>query len=62
MKLKLQKMIRDFLYGLGDMFESLWEVMPSIGNIPNDISIFVVSAFFIYWTVKLIQFKRNGEA
>ena len=55
-------MIRDFLYGLGDMFESLWKIMPSIGNIPNDISIFVVSAFFIYWTVKLIQFKRNGEA
>ena len=62
MKLKLQKMIRDFLYGLGDMFESLWKIMPSIGNIPNDISIFVVSAFFIYWTVKLIQFKRKGEA
>ena len=62
MKLKIQKMIRDFLYGLGDMFESLWTIMPSIGNIPNDISIFVVSAFFIYWTVKLIQFKRNGEA
>ena len=55
-------MIRDFFYGLGDMFESLWTIMPSIGNIPNDISIFVVSAFFIYWTVKLIQFKRNGEA
>ena len=62
MKLKIQKMIRDFLYGLGDMFESLWTIMPSIGNIPNDISILVVSVFFIYWTVKLIQFKRNGEA
>ena len=55
-------MIRDFFYGLGEIFESLWTIMPSIGNIPNDISILVVSAFFIYWTVKLIQFKRNGEA
>ncbi len=55
-------MIRDFFYRIGDMFESLWTIMPSIGNIPNDISILVVSALFIYWTVKLIQFKRNGEA
>ena len=45
LKLKLQKMIRDFFYGLGDIFESLWTIMPSIGNIPNDISILVVSAF-----------------
>ena len=55
-------MIRDFFYGLGDIFESLWTIMPSIGNIPNDISILVVSALFIYWTIKLIKFKRNGEA
>ena len=60
--IKIIKMISDFFYGLGDIFESLWTIMPSIGNIPNDISIIVISAFFIYWTVKLVQFKRNGEA
>ena len=60
--IKYKKMLKDFFYGLGEMFESVWTIMPSIGNIPNDISIIVISAFFIYWTVKLVQFKRNGEA
>ena len=55
-------MLRDFFYGLGDIFENIWTIMPSIGNIPNDISIIIISAFFTYWTIKLIQFKRKGEA
>jgi hypothetical protein len=51
-----------FWYALGDMFENVWEIMPAIGNVPNYISIVVIAAFFLYWTNKLIQFKRNGEA
>ena len=55
-------MIGDIFYGLGDIFESLWSIMPSIGGVPNDIFILIISVLFIYWTVKLVQFKRNGEA
>lgn len=55
-------MIRDFFYGLGEAFDGLWAIMPSIGNTPNYISILVISVLFIYWTAKLVQYKRNGEA
>lgn len=54
--------MRDFFYGLGDLFEQLWTIVPAIGNIPNYISIFIISVLFIYWTVKLVQFSRKGEA
>lgn len=51
-----------FFYALGDMFESFWTIMPSIGNTPNIIAILVIAAFFMYWVGKLVQFKKNGEA
>lgn len=60
-ELKITRMTK-FWYALGDMFENVWEIMPAIGNVPNYISIVVIAAFFLYWTNKLIQFKRNGEA
>ena len=55
-------MMRDFFYGLGDLFEQLWAIVPSIGNIPNYISILIISVLVIYWTVKLVQYSRKGEA
>lgn len=55
-------MMKDFFYAIGDAFEGLFSVLPSIGNVPNYIATLVISVLFLYWTVKLVQFKRNGEA
>jgi len=51
-----------FWNGIGDLFSSIWTVMPTLGNIPNVLAIIVISVLFLYWTGKLVAFKRKGEA
>ena len=51
-----------FWNGLGDLFTALWSIMPALGNIPNLLAILIISVFFIYWTRKLIAFKKEGDA
>ena len=51
-----------FWIGLGDLFSSIWTIMPTLGNIPNVLATLVISVLFVYWTGKLIAFKRKGEA
>ena len=51
-----------FWNGLGDLFTTLWSIMPTLGNIPNLLAILIISVFFIYWTGKLFAFKKEGDA
>ena len=51
-----------FWNGLSDIFLSLWTIMPAIGNIPNILATIIISILFIYWTGKLISYKKNNES
>jgi hypothetical protein len=51
-----------FWKGLGELFSAIWTIMPALGNIPNVLAILVISVLFLYWTGKLVAFKKNGEA
>lgn len=55
-------MMRDFFYAIANAFEGLFSVLPTVGNIPNYIAILVISVLFLYWTGKLIQYKKKREA
>ncbi|MGC6428232.1 MAG: DUF6341 family protein [Flavobacteriales bacterium] len=55
-------MMTSFWNGLGDIFTSIFSIMPTLGNIPNYLGILIISVFFIYWTKELIMFKRNGDS
>jgi hypothetical protein len=55
-------MMKDFFYAIGDAFEGFFSVLPTVGNIPNYIAVFIISILFLYWTGKLIQYKKNKEA
>jgi len=48
-------------YGIADMFESLFTIMPKLGNIPN--TLLVISGFiaFLIWTSLMVKFRREGE-
>jgi hypothetical protein len=52
----------NFWNGLGDIFSSIWTIMPTVGNLPNLFAIIIISILFIYWTIKLVAFKKNGES
>ncbi|MDB2362063.1 MAG: hypothetical protein P8N00_02805 [Flavobacteriales bacterium] len=51
-----------FWNSIGDLFSSIWTIMPTLGNVPNVLAIIVISVLFVYWTGKLVAFKKNGEA
>ena len=51
-----------FWNGLGELFSAILTTMPTLGNIPNVLAILVISVLFLYWTGKLVAFKKNGEA
>lgn len=50
-----------FWNGLGEIFSSIWTIMPTLGNLPNVLSTLVIAVLFIYWTAKLVGFSRRGE-
>ena len=51
-----------FWNGLGKIFSSIWTIMPTLGNVPNILAILVIAVLFLYWTGKLVSYKKNGEA
>ena len=51
-----------FWNGLGEIFSAIWTIMPTFGNVPNVLGILVIAVLFLYWTGKLVAFKKNGEA
>ena len=51
-----------FWNGLGEIFTAIWTIMPTLGNFPNILAILIISGLFLYWTRKLVDFKKNGEA
>jgi hypothetical protein len=55
-------MMTNFWNSLGDILASLLSITPIMGNLPNLLAILVISVLFIWWTRKLMIFKKNGEA
>jgi hypothetical protein len=55
-------MMTSFWNGLGDIFSAILSIMPTLGNVPNYLAIFIISVLFIYWTRELIIFKKKGES
>ncbi|KAA3649513.1 MAG: hypothetical protein DWP98_07090 [Bacteroidetes bacterium] len=56
----------EFVYGLGDLLEASFEILPVLGNIPNIIFSLIIFFGLVYWIMQLKKFKaeaqRNGTA
>lgn len=50
--------MNDFIYAIGDLFESSFEILASVGNIPNLI-LGVVGAGALYFCGKISVTKKN---
>lgn len=46
-------------YGIADLFESLFTIMPKLGNIPNTLFIILGFIAFVTWTSLLFKYKRE---
>lgn len=54
-------MLRNFFEGLGAFFEWTFKILPSVGNIVNNLFILVIAGGLIYWLSQMAKHKANGE-
>lgn len=52
--------IKDIAYALGDFFEWTFEILPTLGNLPNFLFIVIGFIFFIYWMSQMAKHNREG--
>ena len=54
----------DFVYGLGDLMEATFTILPPLGNLPNILFTGVIFAGLVYWILELKKYnseaKKNG--
>ncbi|MBR9830849.1 DUF6341 family protein [Acidiluteibacter ferrifornacis] len=51
----------DLVYGLGDLLEATFEILPPLGNIPNIIFILIIFASLVYWMIELGKYKKKAK-
>ena len=54
----------EIVYGLGDLITATFEILPTLGNIPNILFSGVIFAGLVYWILELKKYraeaKKNG--
>ena len=48
-------------YLIGDFFEFIFGFVPLFGDYINYLYILIISAFLVIWTMKMFQFKKEGN-
>ena len=51
-------MWNDLVYGLGDLFQDFFQIMPMIGNKLNYLFILIIFGAIVYWMMEL---KKHGN-
>ena len=55
-------MLRNFFEGLGDVFQATFKILPFAGDTVNMLFMLTISGGLIYWILRMIKHKANGEA
>jgi len=50
----------EIVYGLGDLIEATFVILPALGNIPNIIFIAIIFAAFVYWLGELRKYHKEA--
>ncbi len=51
----------DFVYGLGDLMEATFSILPALGNLPNILFAGVIFAGLVYWILELQKYKSEAK-
>ena len=51
----------DFVYGLGDLMELTFTILPTLGNLPNVLFTLVIFAGLVYWMLELKKYKAEAK-
>lgn len=50
----------EFIYGIADLLEASFAILPKLGNIPNVFFILIIFGAFVYWLMQLNKFKKEA--
>ena len=48
-------------YAIADFFGLIFNGVESVGNIINYLYIFIIFAFLVIWTTKMLKHRKDGE-
>jgi tellurite resistance protein TehA-like permease len=48
-------------YAIGDFFGLIFNGVESVGNTINYLYIFIIFAFLVIWTTKMLKHRKDGE-
>ncbi len=51
----------DFVYGLGDLLEASFAVLPALGNLPNILFSLVIFGGLVYWILELNKYRAQAK-
>ncbi len=51
----------DFVYGLGDLFEATFEILPLLENLPNVLFTLTIFGGLVYWMIQLKKYKAQSK-
>jgi hypothetical protein len=51
----------ELVYGLGDLLEATFEILPPLGNIPNILFTAVIFGGFVFWLLELKKYKTKAK-
>lgn len=53
--------VKDIFEGIGAFFEFTFQILPTLGNLPNLIFLIIGSALFLFWMVQMTRHREPGE-
>jgi hypothetical protein len=54
--------MNEIWYGLGDLFQWTFQILPALGNLPNVLFMLIMTGYFIYWMGQMFKHKKAGES
>ncbi len=51
----------EIVYGLGDLLEATFKILPPLGNIPNIIFVLIIIGCLVYWLMELSKYRQKAK-
>jgi hypothetical protein len=51
----------EFVYGLGDLLEMTFEILPPLGNLPNILFSLIIFGSLVYWMKELSKYNKKAK-
>ncbi len=51
----------EFVYGLGDLLEMTFEILPPLGNLPNILFSLIIFGSLVYWMKELSNYNKKAK-